>query len=225
MFGEKDRRIEELRDMVERLQSEVIKYRWKFIDAIEKKHNALIEKDRADEQLEEEKRSHYETQTQLDMNLAALADTHDALKYMQEHSEGTHEALDKTMEELRQLKSSIETKANRFRTKEGLHICEKCGVVYEPVRVSKSGANTLDEFFEKMAAPIGGAEPPRTWSDLLLKQVNSLRFCPSCQEEAQGFMDSLRWLIENDGHEAACAFNRAVYEAHQAEKEGQGKDA
>jgi len=216
MFGEKDRRIEELRDMVERLQSEVIKYRWKFIDAIEKKHNALIEKDRADEQLEEEKRSHYETQTQLDMNLAALADTHDALKYMQEHSEGTHEALDKTMEELRQLKSSIETKANRFRTKEGLHICEKCGVVYEPIWTTKDRESVW-------SAPDNTA--PRSWADLLLKQVNSLRFCPSCQEEAQGFMDSLRWLIENDGHEAACAFNRAVYEARQAEQKEQENDS
>jgi hypothetical protein len=121
---------------------------------------------------------------------------------------------------------------NPNRTEEGLHICEKCGVVYRTVeqttmqtvlKSNRAGINiwsTTGMYFDE-ALPAAKSD-----SDLLLKSVNSDRFCFACEEDLQETLDTLHYLTELETVDSgiSTAFRRGVYEARKAKKDREAKE-
>jgi len=85
---------------------------------------------------------------------------------------------------------------NPHRTKDGLHICEDCGTVYRPELDRFELWNSLTGLglTRHEMYPIGKSK--KTTSQLLLKEVNSDRFCPSCEKKLNGVLKKLTAITE-----------------------------
>jgi len=110
-------------------------------------------------------------------------------------------------------------KKNPNRTKEGLAICECCGVVYKPVHGDGLWPNVTKIQVHGLW-PEGGRYK-RPDNELLLKAVNSDRFCPHCEEDLQNTLDTLRYVSskETEDSDLCAALRRGIYEEKTAAKE------
>ena len=136
---------------------------------------------------------------------------------------GITEELRSKVSECEKLRKEIADRpapSNPHRTPDGQHICECCGVVYQP--------NQGDDMWPCVTTVRlqgiwpEGKQYKKPATSLLLKKVNSNRFCSRCEEELQEDLEALRFLLDKDTEDsnASLNFRRDVYRHNQA-KEGE----
>ena len=134
--------------------------------------------------------------------------------------------MEQEKDRLQDIVNAAEALNNRFRTKEGHHICECCGVVYvhqinDPVFVlSQPYADHSDwSRTPRIYGEYTGTNK-KTAANLLLKEVNGDRFCPHCEKDLRQALEELRFLTNENtrDHNICSSFRLALKRTIEAQK-------